>query len=113
MKTTRTRTKAQTPRPSFHRALDCLTMVTLDELAELCDMPERNQTGQEVEAIITPHATGYTLIAKDAPFSLAVVDENRQPVVFRSIEQALDRLSEIPYLLPMVKIDLAAWGRVH
>ena len=115
MKTTRKRNKTQTARPSFasQRALDCLTMVTLDELAELCDMPERNQTGQEVEAIITPHATGYTLIAKDAPFSLAVVDENRQPVVFRSIEQALDRLSEIPYLLPMVKIDLAAWGRVH
>jgi len=88
-------------------------MVTLDELAELCDMPERNQTGKEVEAVITPHATGYTLIAKDAPLSLAVVDENRQPVVFRSIEQALDRLSEIPYLLPMVKIDLAAWERVH
>jgi hypothetical protein len=88
-------------------------MATLDDLERLCDMPERNETGQEVEVIITPHTTGYTLIAKDVPFTLDVVDENEQPLVFRSIEQALDRLSEIPHLLPMVKIDLAAWGRVH
>lgn len=115
MKNIRNRTKTLPPlvRPAFHRELNKLTMATLDDLERLCDMPERNETGQEVEVIITPHTTGYTLIAKDVPFTLDVVDENEQPLVFRSIEQALDRLSEIPHLLPMVKIDLAAWGRVH
>lgn len=113
MKNIRTRSKTLTTSSSLGGAFDCLTQVTFQELENLCDMPERNLSGQEVEAIITPHAMGYTVGAKDGIFTLAVVDENGQPVVFRSLEQALDRLAEVPYLQPMVKIDLAAWGLAH
>lgn len=93
--------------------IDRRSLVTFDELERLCDDPERNTSGQEVEAVVTPHASGYAVAARDGAMRYTVVDENDQPVVFRSIEQALDRLSEVPYLLPMVKIDLAEWGRMH
>lgn len=114
MKNRRTRTPARpTVLPaSVVRAIDRLTLLTFDELERLCDDPERNKSGQEVEAIITPHGSGYGVSACDGATCYTLVDENDQPVVFRSVEQALDRLSEVPYL-PMVKIDLAEWGRVH
>lgn len=111
MKKTRTHT---TYRPTFLPAsvLRVLDRLSFRELEELCDDPKRNQTGEEVEAIITPHASGYAVTIRDTALSFTLVDENDQPVVFRSIERALDRLSEVPFL-PMAKIDLEAWGKVH
>lgn len=115
MKKTRTRSTA---RPTFLpasvlRTLDRFNLLTFRELEALCDDPQRDKSGQEVEAIITPHASGYVVTACDGAMRYTVVDENDQPVVFRSIDRALDQLSEVPYLLPMVKIDLDAWGKVH
>lgn len=98
---------------SFQRELDRLTMITLEDLERLCDEPERNQSGKEVEAVIKQHASGYIVMAYDRPLTYTVVNDNGAPLLFRSIEQAIDRLSDVPYLLPTIKIDATDWRLVH
>lgn len=87
--------------------------LSMGELEELCDDPARNESGQEVQAVLTPHNSGFVLTARDGGLTYDVIDRHGRPMIFRSIEQALDVLSDVPHLLPEVAINIIRWRLKH
>lgn len=75
-------------------------------LEELCDDPKRNETKQEVQAILTPIRSGFVLSAKDGGQTYKIVDARGRQVRFRTMEQAVERLLDIPYLEVQETLDL-------
>jgi hypothetical protein len=90
-----------------------LQKITIEQLADLCDDPKRNEPGsQEVCAILTfDHANGFFLSARDGDTVYAIYQRNGEPVKFRTIEQAINELVHIPYLCPELRLDISAQGR--
>lgn len=87
--------------------------LTLFELDDLCDDPARDVSGQEVLAILSPaNGGGYALSARDGVMVYTIVGEDGLPLTFRSIESALDRLADVPFLAG-VHIDVASWRVLH
>ena len=74
-------------------------------LEELCDDPRRNQSKQEVQAILTSVNSGYVLSARDGEKLYKIVDERGRQVRFRTIDRAVERLSDVPHLLSEIVID--------
>lgn len=115
MKTTKTITTQKT------RAVKCVVQiggayfnsVTFAGLEELCDDPKRNESNQEVQAVLTPHKSGFSLSARDGELTYEIIDENGRQLTFRTVEMALDTLSDVPHLLPEIVIDALRWGTVH
>ena len=107
MKTSNTNTSTQPAQIAAFRSLP------FDALTDLCDDPVRNETGQEVQAVLTPLSAGFALSARDGGVTYSILDDNGQPMVFRSVDQALDALADVPFLLPEVVIDTIRWGLTH
>lgn len=112
MKTTKTITTQKT------RAVKCVVQIeaylnslTFAGLEELCDDPKRNESGQEVQAVLMPHKSGFALSARDDELTYEIIDERGRQMTFRSIDQALDTLSDVPHLLPEIVIDTRHWVR--
>ncbi len=68
------------------------------ELEKLCDDPKRNETKQEVYANLTPTKFGFALTARDGERTYKIVDERGRQIKFRSLDRAIERLSDVPYL---------------
>lgn len=90
-----------------------LNSLTLTGLGELCDDPKRNTSGEEVQAVLTPHKFGFVLSARDGGLVYQVIDEQGQQMTFRSIEKAIDMLSDVPHLMPEIVINTTGWGLAH
>lgn len=71
-------------------------------LEDLCDDPKRNETKQEVQAILTPMRSGFVLTARDGEQFYKIVDEYGRQIRFRTKEQAEERLSDVPHLHPKI-----------
>jgi hypothetical protein len=84
--------------------------LTIGGLEELCDDPARNESGQEVQAVLTPHDSGYLLTVRDGRLVYKILNQRGRQMKFRSIDQALDTLSDVPHLLPEVAINVAQWS---
>ena len=83
--------------------------LTLEDLASLCDEPRRNKPGSnEVRAILAfDKERGFFLYAQDEDVIYVIQDDKGKPVLFRTIEQAIDELKEIPYLSPDVCLEIS------
>jgi hypothetical protein len=91
------------------RVTNGMTLLGLDDL---CDDPARDVSGQEVQAILTPTPGGYTLSARDGEIVYPIIRDDGTPLTFRSIEAALDRLVDVPFLQG-VHIDVSTWRVLH
>lgn len=78
---------------------------TFEHFREACDTPGANR----VQAVLAAsNTTGFTLYARQSGCLHPVMHDDR-PVRFRTIEQALDTLSDVSYLAPEIAIDTASW----
>lgn len=80
--------------------------LNFSELEELCDDPARNESGQEVLAVLRPEKTGFSLSVRDGHKMHRVIEKSGKQVRFTSIESAVDRLSDVPHLWPEVALDI-------
>lgn len=90
-----------------------LNSLTISGLGELCDDPKRDTSGEEVQAVLTPHKFGFVLSARDGGLVYQIIDERGQQITFRSIETAIDVLADVPHLMPEIVIDTTRWGLAH
>ncbi|MEK7992362.1 MAG: hypothetical protein AAB403_01020 [Planctomycetota bacterium] len=74
-------------------------------LEELCDDPKRDETKQEVQAVLTSIRSGYALSARDGDQIYKIVDERGRQVRFKTIAIAVDRLSDVPHLFPVLEVQ--------
>lgn len=74
-----------------------LTSLTLDQLDELCDDPNRDSPkGTEVQAVLTYDSrNGFFLSAQDGKNAYSITENDGQPVKFRTIEQAIEVLRDM------------------
>lgn len=76
-------------------------------LEDLCDDPKRNETKQEVQAVLTPLRSGFALSAMDGGQVYKIVDAHGRQIRFRTIERAAERLSDVPHLWPEILVSPA------
>jgi|GEM_PF-4674914 len=86
-----------------------LFSMTLDQLDELGDDPKRDESdGTEVRAILTYDSrNGFFLSAQDGKRVYSIVDDDGEPVRFRTIEQAIEVLQDMQ-LASDIRLDLSA-----
>ena len=86
-----------------------LFSMTLDQLDELGDDPKRDEAGgNEVRAILTyDPRNGFFLTAQDGQRVYSIVEDDGEPVRFRTIEQAIEVLQDMP-LAADIRLDLSA-----
>lgn len=78
---------------------------TFKHFCEACDTPGTNR----VQAVlVASNTTGFALYARQNR-CLHRITRNDHPVIFRTIEQALDTLADVPHLAPELAIDTANW----
>lgn len=75
-------------------------------LEDLCDDPKRNETKQEVQAVLTLMRSGFALSAMDGDQVYKIVDGRRRQVYFKTIDRAVERLSDVPYLRPEIILNV-------
>jgi len=82
-------------------------MWTFDRLNMACDDPR----GEPVKAVLYPSdSEGFALYARQGHTLHAVTYQGR-PVRFRTIEKALDTLSDVAHLDPEIAVDASCWRR--
>lgn len=80
---------------------------TFKHFREVCDTPGANH----VEAVlVASNTTGFALYARQNRY-LHRVTQNDRPVIFRTIEQALDTLVDVPHLVSEITITAENWYR--
>lgn len=68
-------------------------------------MPGANR----VQAVlVASNATGFVLYARQNS-CLHRITQNDCPMIFRTIERALDTLADVPHLRPEIAIDMTSW----
>lgn len=72
------------------------------ELEGLCDDPKRNETKQEVHAVLTPMESGFALTARDGDQLYKIVDERGRQLRFATLDRAVERLADVPHLHPEI-----------
>ena len=78
---------------------------TFKQFCEACDTPDANR----VQAVLVASDTnGFALYARQNRCLHRVTQDDRS-VIFRTIEQALDTLAEVPHLSPEIAIDMTNW----
>ena len=78
---------------------------TFKHFCEACDTPGANR----VQAVlVASNATGFVLYARQNSY-LHHITQNDFPVIFRTIEQTLDTLADVPHLRPEIAIDITSW----
>ena len=78
---------------------------TFKHFCEACDTPGANR----VQAVLVANnTTGFALCARQNRCLHRVTQDDR-PVIFRTIEQALDTLADVPHLGPEIAINIASW----
>lgn len=82
------------------------------ELEELCDDPVRDESGQEVLAVLTFKRSGFALSVRDGCRSHRIIDKQGRQARFRTIESAVERLSDVPYLRPEIVLDASVAFRM-
>lgn len=82
-------------------------------LEDLCDDPKRNETKQEVQAVLTPMKSGFALSAMDGGQIYKIVDGCGRQIRFKTIDCAVERLSDVPHLWPDILIDSQQIQRIR
>ena len=78
---------------------------TFKHFCEACDTPGANR----VQALLVANdTTGFALYARQNSW-LHCVTQDDLPVIFRTIEQALNTLIDVPHLSSEVTIDMTSW----
>ncbi len=78
---------------------------TFKYFCEACDTPGANR----VQAVLGAcNTTGFALYARQNRY-LHRVTQNGRPVIFRTIEQALDTLVDVPHLASDITITAENW----
>lgn len=78
---------------------------TFEYFREACDTPGTNR----VQAVLVANTTtGFALYARQNR-CLHPITHNDRSVRFRTIEQALDTLSDVPWLASEIAIDTRGW----
>lgn len=75
-------------------------------LEELCDDPSRNRTGREVHAVLTAVKSSFVLSVRDGGRVHKIIDEFGKQIRFKSINCAVERLSDVPHLWPEIVLDV-------
>lgn len=86
--------------------------LSFSELEALCDDPKRNETGEEVQPVLTRHLASYLLSVRDGATTYEIVETGRQ-VRFKTIEAAQERLSDVPYLLTEIIVTSPGKPTAH
>jgi hypothetical protein len=89
--------------------------ITLEELADLCDDPAREESDAIKIRVILTYDTdhGFFLSAQDGDRILYVKDDDGRPVKFRTIEQAIEVLQDSAYSDSEVHLDIAGTCGAH
>lgn len=78
---------------------------TFKHFCEACDTPGANR----VQAVlVASNTTGFALYARQNR-CLHCVTQDERPVIFRTIEQALDTLVDVPHLASDITITAENW----
>lgn len=78
---------------------------TFKHFCEVCDTPGVNR----VQALlVASKAAGFALYARQNRWLHRVTQDDR-PVIFRTIEQALDTLVDVPHLASEITINAGNW----
>lgn len=112
MKISSNATKKHARKPASAQAGHDSPALTFSQLEALCDDPKRNETGEEVQPVLTRHHGGYLLSVRDGLACFEVVEDGKQ-VRFRSIEAAVERLSDVPYLMTEIILVPARKPTTH
>lgn len=72
-------------------------------LEDLCDDPKRNETKQEVQAILTPMRSGFVLTARDGEQFYKIVDEYGRQI--RKTSSTRERVRTFEALKPIKYTD--------
>ena len=78
-----------------------------DSLTRYCDTPER--TGKITVALKADRNRGYALWLQNAGETLRVVDNAGHQVWFRTVDQVLEELVDVPYLDQGYVVDRTDW----
>lgn len=82
---------------------------TFKHFCEVCDTPGANR----VQALlVASDTTGFALYARQNRW-LHRVTQDDYPVIFRTIEQALDALVGVPHLASEISINAKNWSRPY
>ena len=78
---------------------------TFKQFCEACDTPG----AESVQAVLAANATiGFSLYARQNR-RLHRITLNDRSVIFRTIEQAMDTLADVPHLVPEIAVDTTNW----
>lgn len=77
------------------------------DLDDYCDSLER--TGNVQVTLKASRIRGYALWVENAEDVRQVVDDQGDPVWFRTVDQALDELVNVPYLSEIFIIERSNW----
>lgn len=78
---------------------------TFKQFCEACDTPG----AKSVQAVLAAsNSIGFSLYARHDRL-LHRITLNDRSVIFRTIEQALDTLADVPHLAPEIAIDTTNW----
>ena len=78
---------------------------TFKQFCEACDTPG----AESVQAVLAASTNiGFSLYARQDR-CLHRITLNDRSVIFRTIEQALDTLADVPHLVPEIAVDTTSW----
>ena len=86
--------------PLFHT-------ISYSDMDKYCDNLER--VGMVQVILIANRNSGYSLWIENNQDILQVVDDHGEQIRFRTVDQALDDLINIPYLNDLVFVDRTHW----
>lgn len=78
---------------------------TFKQFCEACDTPR----AESIQAVLAASTNiGFSLYARQDR-RLHRITLNDHPVIFRTIEQAMDTLADVPHLVPEIVVDRTNW----
>ena len=78
---------------------------TLKQFCEACDTPDANPVHA---VLVASNTTGFALYARQNRHLHCVTHDDR-PLIFRTIEQALNTLIDVPHLASEITITTENW----
>lgn len=83
--------------------------MTLNELEQFCDDPARDLPGsKEVQVILAFNVVrGFSLLAQHDNVIYSICNEDGEQVQYRTIEQAIDYLQDLPGLSGDIRLDIS------
>lgn len=77
------------------------------DLASYFDSPER--VGDVQVILLAHYMRGFTMLVADDNKAIRIVDGNNRPHRFRTVEMAMDELTDVPFIAEQIVIDWSRW----